>query len=484
MTIAAQLAHEADFEGFRAQARILCARCVEPQEIAWRVAGAGNLFGAQAQPAPPQEGETPGAVYAPREFVDLARFAICHSEPARFELIYRILLRLRDTRKLLEIASDPDVIALRELSRAVSRDRHKMTAFVRFREVGEPPDTRFAAFFEPTYFIEELTAAFFVDRYASMDFTIVTPRRTIDWSNRRLTFAPGGARADVPEEDGFSEAWNLYYRSIFNPARLMTKAMLKEMPKKYWANMPETRQIPGLIHAAESRVSNFIEAPAQSPPPRHDRLAARRAANVFAPGTGAAPAASIASLRVQAKICQRCGLHANATQTVFGEGPEQARIIFVGEQPGDREDILGRPFVGPAGAVFDEGLAQAGIERSQCYITNAVKHFKSEPRGKRRIHKTPNASEAEKCKWWLTRELELVQAPLIVTLGATALHAVAGGKEKLGSWRGELRTLGDGKRLFATIHPSYLLRIPDARQASEERARFFAEMREAARLTA
>src|SRR5262245_63423144 len=176
------------------------------------------------------------------------------------------------------------------------------------------------------------------------------------------------------------------------------------------------------------------------------------------------PAAATQLKRVakEAKTCTRCPLYRNATQTVFGEGPVGAEIMMVGEQPGDQEDLAGRPFVGPAGRLFDRAMADAGIDRSKVYVTNAVKHFKNEPRGKKRLHKRPNRYEVEVCRVWLKQEIELVRPRLILALGVTAAVALAGRPVVLSRERGKVIELADAQRGMVTVHPSPLLRMPDA----------------------
>jgi uracil-DNA glycosylase family protein len=170
---------------------------------------------------------------------------------------------------------------------------------------------------------------------------------------------------------------------------------------------------------------------------------------------------SIAELTREASHCQRCPLYANASQTVFGEGPTPAAMVMVGEQPGDEEDRMGRPFVGPAGRMLDRALIDAGIERGQVYVTNAVKHFKNEPRGKRRLHKRPNQYEIDRCRWWLDLELTAVRPKLVVALGVTAARTLMGRNVVLVRERGRLLSFGDGQPAMATIHPSAILRAPD-----------------------
>lgn len=183
---------------------------------------------------------------------------------------------------------------------------------------------------------------------------------------------------------------------------------------------------------------------------------------------------TLEALRQEAEGCTRCDLYKNATQTVFGEGRGGARVVFVGEQPGDREDIEGRPFGGPAGRLFDAVLEDVGIDRKKTYVTNAVKHFKFEPRGKRRIHSKPNAGEIRACRWWLDQELALIRPDVAVALGATAARALTGKPVSVMKLRGTVVSSTEGLPVFITVHPSSLLRVPD--EADRRRAReLFAE---------
>jgi DNA polymerase len=177
---------------------------------------------------------------------------------------------------------------------------------------------------------------------------------------------------------------------------------------------------------------------------------------------------SLKALREAEAGCTRCPLYKNATQVVPGEGPAHARIMMVGEQPGDKEDLAGKPFVGPAGRVLDEAIVEAGIERKQVFVTNAVKHFKFEPRGKRRLHKKPNAHEIDRCHWWLDIEKALVKPQIVVALGATALRSIAGKPLSISKVRGRFLPMRTGGRFIATIHPSYLLRIRDEADKREQ----------------
>ena len=187
--------------------------------------------------------------------------------------------------------------------------------------------------------------------------------------------------------------------------------------------------------------------------------------------------ASWEALFEEARGCRRCHLYKYATQTVFGEGPLEASIMFVGEQPGDQEDLAGRPFVGPAGAIFDKALEAAGIDRSTVYVTNAVKHFKFIQRGKRRIHNKPDAGEIEACRWWIEHERALIKPPVTVALGATAARSLVGKVVTISRVRGEPLTLADGSECWVTAHPSSILRAPDEEARREGKKLFLRDLK-------
>ena len=187
--------------------------------------------------------------------------------------------------------------------------------------------------------------------------------------------------------------------------------------------------------------------------------------------------ASWEALFAEARDCRRCELYKFGTQTVFGEGPLDAKIMFVGEQPGDQEDLAGRPFVGPAGALFDAALEKAGIDRSTVYVTNAVKHFKFVLRGKRRIHNKPDAGEISACRWWIEHERELIRPPVTVALGATAARSLIGKSVTISRVRETPLTLDDGSEVWVTVHPSYLLRMPDPERKRAERQLFVRDLK-------
>ena len=445
-----------DFDAWRDAARGLIADSVPPEDVVWQVgADAGDLFAATATPRHDPVG---AAFTVPRAFLDLARNAILNRDPERFALLYTLLARLRSEPKLVEDHADPLVRRLEGLAKHVRRDIHKMRAFLRFREVNDDGASRYVAWFEPEHHIVRANAAFFVNRFASMRWSILTPEVSLHWDGAALSEGPGATKADAPEGDPIEEVWKTYYASIFNPARVKVGAMLKEMPRKYWKNMPETALVPELLASAQARESGMI-AKARSAPGGNSEIAWE-------------------ALREEAMGCTRCHLYKHATQTVFGEGPVTADIMFVGEQPGDQEDLAGHPFVGPAGQLFDRALGEAGIDRATTYVTNAVKHFKFEPRGKRRIHAKPDAGEIEACRWWIEQEQMLIRPKVTVALGATAARSLFGKVMTISRERGRaLRLPEDGGEAWITVHPSYLLRLPDEAARTSEFARFVEDLK-------
>lgn len=478
-----------DLTEWRDAARKFLQAGIEPKAIDWRVRSEEQgLFGTERGLTKSEIGPTSlattnnAAMSVPAGFLRLADALVCHSDPGRFALLYRLLFRLQTDRHLLDLKTDADVALAHRMQKSIGRDYHKMTAFVRFKEIPLPPGVagrrRFLAWFEPDHFIVARVAPFFQRRFNDMDWIIATPRGSASWDGQTLlTSTEPADKPDITDET--DELWRTYYASIFNPARLKVKMMMSEMPKKYWKNLPEAELIPSLIAGAEARLIDMGRRQATEPLPFHHRLQEAAARIQHAP---TAEAGTIEALRQEARGCTRCELSCRATQTVFGEGPVDAKVMIVGEQPGDHEDLAGRPFVGPAGRVFDEALSLAGLERQSLYVTNAVKHFKYEPRGKRRIHQRPNAGEVEHCRWWLTREIDLVKPKLVVAMGATALFSITDRKDRLEDVRSRPIMMDDARTLFVTVHPSYLLRIPDGVRREQELARFRDDISQIGRL--
>lgn len=470
-----RLAHETDLEGWRAAARWLRARAVPPEAVLWTVDGQAQqelLAGASVpRAAAPPDG---AGFTVPKAFVELAAQAVLHRSDDRFALLYRLLWRLQDQPELLRITTDPDVTRLQGYASAVSRAAHKMKAFVRFRRVSDEAGEAYAAWFEPAHRVTEQVAPFFVRRFANMRFSILTPDVCAHWDLEDLTFTPGADPADAPRADALEDYWRTYYASIFNPARLKVGAMQKEMPKRYWRNLPEAGLIPDLIASAQARTAEMVKAQPTEPTRRVVKAAVR--ASRDAPFDGQAPT-SLEEIAAGVDHCRRCDLWRDATQGVPGEGPGRARLMFVGEQPGDQEDLAGQPFVGPAGKVLDKALAEAGVPRAETYVTNAVKHFKHELTGKRRIHKTPDAGEVTACRWWLDAERRIVRPRVIVALGATAGLAVFGKPTPIAKLRQQAIQLPDQAQGVVTYHPSYLLRVPDAEAKKKAYALFLEDLK-------
>ncbi|WP_137179379.1 UdgX family uracil-DNA binding protein [Roseomonas sp. AR75] len=481
MTTATILPGPADFAAWRNAARNLLGAGIAPEDAEWRVAGeAASLFAQEAEPPPGV-----AAFHVPRAFVDLAEIAIRHSDPERFALLYRVLWRLTHGEPaLMQVATDADIVRLHGMAKAVKRDAHKMHAFVRFRQVETEAGTRHVAWFEPDHHIEEAEAGFFVRRFAGLRWSIVTPRRSVHWNGTDLSFGPGGRRADVPPDDAVEPLWRAYYAAIFNPARLKPGAMRAEMPRKYWRNMPETAEIPRLMAEAPRRAAAMVAAAATAPRPNPQRLHPPGRADVEEAmdllDAGTDPKAALAALaRELAGRNDLPDFARRATQMVFGEGPVGAPLFFVGEQPGDEEDIQGRPFVGPAGRLFNRALDAAQVPRDEAYVTNAVKHFKFTPSGKRRIHQGPDAGDIAYYRPFLLREIGIVAPRLLVGLGATALRALTGKAVPVMKSRGTILPGPEGLPVFATVHPSYLLRLPDEEAQRREYARFVEDLRAA-----
>ncbi|MBV9418782.1 MAG: UdgX family uracil-DNA binding protein [Alphaproteobacteria bacterium] len=446
----------ADLKGFRRAVRALIAHQVPPDAVLWAEDTAYELFGTDdlGDAAP---------VSLPPAVRDIIETAVCHRDPQRYALLYQLIWRvLHGEPSLLEVHSDPLIFRLHRLTKEIHRDIHKMHAFLRFRE-GD--DGRFVAWFEPDNYIVEAVAQFFVDRFQSMAWSILTPVGSLHWDKRSLAIGPPARREDAPESDGLEPMWRSYYESTFNPARANPDLMRQHMPKKYWRNMAETQAIPDMIRSARSRVTDMIDREAQMSTKRNPQKAVEAMADQNPK--------SLAELN--SIIAASEPLVPGATRAVLGEGPLHAEIAFVGEQPGDQEDLQGKPFVGPAGAILNKAMEEAGIDRKKAYVTNAVKHFKFTQRGKRRIHEKPTAGEVKHYRWWLQKELEFVRPKRVVALGATAVLALSGKALPVGKNRGPIQ-FGEWPG-FITVHPSFLLRQIDDDSREREYALFVRDLK-------
>ncbi len=439
------LARETDWDGWRRATRALVLGGVPPETILWSVGADGSA----GDPLPPATEDT---FNVSRALVALAGTAILAREPERFGLLYRLVWRAhRGERHSFERATDPEISGALALARSVRRDLHRMRALLRFRAITRPDGTWYVGWFEPDHYILEANAEFLARRFTALRWSILTPDASGHWDGRGLRFGPGVEPRDVPDDDALEACWR---------------------------NLPDPAALPLTTRSASGWTEEIVEQVLRAP----DKLPlgpVRTRSRESGPAARNTPLARAAH---EAETCRRCDLWEPATQTVFGEGPADARVMFVGEQPGDQEDVAGRPFVGPAGQLLDRALEEAGIDRRTVYVTNAVKHFKFVPRGKRRIHQKPESPEIAACKFWLDIELREVRPDLLVLLGATAARAALGRAVTIGRERGRRIDLPDGQAAFVTVHPSFLLRVPDEEGRAREYRAFLDDLREAARL--
>jgi uracil-DNA glycosylase len=398
----------------------------------------GNRMASNFAPPPPA---------IPRRLLSLLEELACYRDPGRWELMYRLTWRvLHQNRALLDNDADPDVQRARAWARAIHRDVHKMHAFVRFQETRtDTGDKHYVAWFEPAHEILRTTAPFFEKRFANMRWMIATPDGAAVWSGERTDFIESPSRSKLPRHDSTHSLWRTYYRNICNVARINPLVMQREMPKRYWQHLPEASEIKGLLSEGRVTTQQALITPARPDELRIPQAIARSLERIVPPADSPL-------------TCKLCNLWRHATQAVIGEGPPNAAVMLVGEQPGDEEDLKGRPFVGPAGQVLDEILQRAGLNRAELFVTNSVKHFKWEPRGKRRLHKRPGQEEVGACGTWLDREIANVAPRVIVALGATAIRAVTGSSEKIEDARQRVLRHSRGAWVICTYHPSAILR--------------------------
>jgi uracil-DNA glycosylase len=439
------LDNQTDFDGWRMAARALVLQDVTPLEVSWTVKDCAHDLPSQITSPLPDAPE--GRFNVPAKFIQLARTVILHRNPLRFARLYRLLWRLRHHHGLLDDAADPDVAQADAMANEVRRDEERMQDTLRFHEIGRERTSRYVAWFKPEHHIVEAVAPVFARRYADMPWSILTPELSAHFDGSLISFTDGIGDAGAPSEDRLEETWRLYAANLFPPARLHARM---QPPKRSWQTVEA-----GAAGEAQT-----------------DRDAMR--------GRIETSADDIETLRAAATTCRACHLWRKATQTVFGEGPQHAPIMLVGEQPGDKEDLAGHPFVGPAGQMLDRALEEAGIDRKKVYVTNAVKHFKFVARGKIRLHQKPNTDEIRACRPWYERELAAIKPKLVIALGATAAQCVFGKITPINKTRGHPIDLADGRQALVTVHPSYLLRLPDAEAKSREYRRFVEDLKIAA----
>jgi uracil-DNA glycosylase family protein len=381
--------------------------------------------------------EASGSFNLPRALVSLASVAIQAREPDRFGLLYSLVWRTHAGEKLLEDDGDTDMALARRLALLVRAEAHRMRTNMRFLQVAGDGGTRYLGWYVPAHFVLPANAQLIARRFPNLAFSIITPDGAAHWDGSRLLFSTG--LKHIADDDALQAWWERHGAQLLEQAEPGT-------------SVPEAEAVD--------------EAPR---PPDRPALGP-----VVLPST---PDPVLVRAGKDAAGCHRCPLYEPATQVVFGEGPAGATVMFVGEQPGDQEDVIGRPFVGPAGQMMDCAMEEAGIDRRTVYVTNAVKHFKFTPRGRRRIHQTPDVSEIQACSVWLGTERDHLRPRLMVLMGASAARAIMGRAVTISRERGRPIRMADGQTAFVTVHPSYLLRIPDEAAKAREYRAFVQDLR-------
>ncbi len=419
-----RLAKETDFDGWRTAARSLRLAGVLPRKVAWTVNGSEiDMAFPEARPPGDAPGMRKGAFTVPKAFADLAVDVVLHRSPDRFNLLYRLLFRLAQNPRLMEDAADSDVARARDFAGAVRAASARMEAEVRLRLIEDAPRPVHVGWHAPAHRVAERAALALTARYAQICFSVLTPEASLHWDTRTLTVGAGARLGDSPSDEAVEAHWR----------------------KRCMALFPATPAPP----AISSR----------------DLKAALRGSR-DGPYERGAPA-SHAEIVAGVDTCRRCGLWREASRGVAGEGPARAALMLVGEQPSDPDDLAGRPFTGSAGALLDQALTAAGLTRSAVFLTNAVRHFKHERRGQRRLHRSPGPGEVDACRWWLDAERRLVQPKVVVALGATAALSVFGKALPVLSSRGQPRPLSGRTQGLVTFHPAFILRLPDDRARRE-----------------
>ena len=460
-------ARASDFDSWRASARRLLQNEVPPELTLWSDGQQTTLFAVDPSDVCPDEPDQPDqskkpALRVPKSFLAKAELVCDHADTERFAVLYRLLWKLTHSEPLvLENPLDPDSARLRRMVREVREEEHRMHAFVRFRQTKAPDGSpHLVAWYAPAHPVLARVAPFFARRYPALHWTLMTPTQTANWDGRRLSFGPGAARENAPRQDRIDALFLSYYEHVFNPARSNLPVMSRHLTSRILAQLPEGAHAKRLVSEAPQRLAE-MNAPRPS------------AAAALLP-----EARDVDALARAAIHCRACPIGEHATRTVFGEGSPTARIMFVGEQPGDEEDLQGRPFVGPAGRLLDELLEQAGLSRSELYLTNAVKHFKFQRLpNKRRLHSRPIRSEVEACRAWLLAEVEAIRPEIILCLGATAAQSFCGPQFRIQRDRGKPASTPWAPYWLATFHPSAVLRAPDEATRSRMQEALLVDLR-------
>lgn len=419
------LQHPADFAGWRRQARRLLVRGVGPEQVSWQVSTQlAGLYAGSAE-ADSTADDACADIRVPRSFLPLAETVVCHRESGRFAVLYRVLWRLtHGEHDLLEMATDADIKFLDTLRKSVEGDRQRMITTVQFRRTPGSEREHYSAWFEPKHHILRHSCEYFRQRYSAIHWSIYTPEGCAHWNRSELVFGPPVVCADPQDRQQSARRY----------------AMDSGFP------------VPLSVISAQSG--------------EHVNIT------------------SLDQLRRAARNCDRCPHACDATQLVFGQGDVDARIMLVGEQPGDIDDVRGRPFVGQTGKLLRSILQELRVDEDEVYFTHAVKHFKYTVRGRRRIPQFPTAHDIDHCRSWLLQEIALVKPRLVIALGATAAQAVLGYsvdiQQETGNWR-SMSMPGNGRQFAFTVteDPATVLGANSVTESRRRRERLRQDIAEA-----
>ncbi|WP_277184758.1 UdgX family uracil-DNA binding protein [Caballeronia sp. BR00000012568055] len=464
------------FAAWRRAARSLLIEGVPPQEVLWLESDASATVFGVVDPPPPGSVD-PNAPKPPkiaREFLSMLEAAACVRVPDRWPFLYKALWRWTQGDRAVASREDEDGSRLHRMIESVRAEEDKMRKILRFRHRDDslgPPE--FISWFEPVHDLLEHAAMHFATRMGNATWMIATPHGAAFWDGALLrvdrTSEPeekpadfgetsGGMNGEAVSGDAIEALWLAYYESTFAEAHANAIKMASHMPVRYWKSPPDGRVDPSLISRADP-YSRRDRRPRNVP---SDMEVALDTSLEPLKGTSLKEPPSL-------DVCKRCSLWRNATQAVAGVGPANARVMLVGEQPGDQDDREGKPFLGPTGKLLDEAIAEAGLARESLYLTNAVKHFKFETEtgsDGERLHTTPSQREREACRFWLEEEMTRIGPKVVVALGATALKALTGHRTALSEYLG--KTIEHkGRIVVPTYHPSYLMRLTDEKIRAE-----------------
>lgn len=443
-----------DFDSWRNEARKFLEGEISYELIQWKTQDELTLFN-EVHDFPKKTD-----VVIPKSFLQDAYLVSFYRDDSNWSLLYRIAWRLtHGERHLFQIQIDPDVMEFQKRLNSVGRDHHKMKAFVRFREMEWEGKTIYVAWHRPDHKIFKLGYKFFVERFRNMDWMIFSEDESMVWVEKELRFGPGCPQNAIDLEDDVENLWKTYYGSIFNPARIKTTMMKKEMAVRYWKTLPEASIIQDLLDDAPRRLKEFADA---IQPSAKEHIPQE----IY----------SLEDLKVKIHDCKACTICSKASGPVFGEGPQDAKIVFIGEQPGDEEDKSKKPFIGPAGQVLNKALSQVKLPREKIYVTNAVKGFKWNPKYGRREHRSAGSPEIAACKPWLKAELDLIRPEILVCLGRSAAQSVLGKVIKMEDVRGKFFKTSLSDKTIVIPHPSSILRTQDPEQKALALERWIEEL--------